>query len=63
MAPNQLRNDGNTVALALSLPANEFKPTALTITCTVVLFSIIVQGLIIKPLIAWTVVHDNIEDV
>jgi len=42
---------------------NEFKPTALTITCAVVLFSIIVQGLIIKPLIAWTEAHDNIEDV
>jgi len=41
---------------------NEFKPTALTITCAVVLFSIIVQGLIIKPLIAWTEAQDNIED-
>ena len=39
------------VALALSLPANEYKPTILTITYAVVLFSIIVQGLTIKPLV------------
>ncbi len=42
---------GIAVALALSLPANEYKPTILTITYVVVLFSIIVQGLTIKPLI------------
>jgi CPA1 family monovalent cation:H+ antiporter len=42
---------GIAVALALSLPANEYKPTILTITYGVVLFSIIVQGLTIKPLI------------
>ena len=42
---------GIAVALALSLPANEYKPTILTITYVVVLFSIIVQGLTIKPLV------------
>ena len=42
---------GIAVALALSLPANHYKPTILTITYAVVLFSIIVQGLTIKPLV------------
>jgi CPA1 family monovalent cation:H+ antiporter len=42
---------GIAVALALSLPINEYKPTILTITYAVVLFSIIVQGLTIKPLV------------
>ncbi|MCH7821973.1 MAG: sodium:proton antiporter [Proteobacteria bacterium] len=42
---------GIAVALALSLPANEYKATILTITYAVVLFSIIVQGLTIKPLV------------
>ncbi len=39
------------VALVLSLPFNEFKPVLLTITYAIVLFSIIVQGLTIKPLV------------
>jgi CPA1 family monovalent cation:H+ antiporter len=39
---------GIAVALALSLPVNEYKPTILTITYAVVLFSIIVQGLTMK---------------
>jgi CPA1 family monovalent cation:H+ antiporter len=42
---------GIAVALTLSLPPNEYKPTILTITYAVVLFSIIVQGLTIKPLV------------
>jgi CPA1 family monovalent cation:H+ antiporter len=42
---------GIAVALALSLPNNDYKPTILTITYAVVLFSIIVQGLTIKPLV------------
>ena len=42
---------GIAVALALSLPLNEYKPTILTITYGIVLFSIIVQGLTIKPLV------------
>lgn len=50
------------IALALSLPANEFKPTILTITYAVVLSSIIVQGLTIKPLVERVVSHGGIED-
>ncbi len=42
---------GIAVALALSLPANEYKPTILGITYAVVLFSIVVQGLTVKPLV------------
>ena len=42
---------GIAVALALSLPDTEFKPTILSITYGVVLFSIIVQGLTVKPLV------------
>ena len=42
---------GIAVALALSLPANEYKPTILTITYAVVLFSIIVQGLTVQMLV------------
>ena len=41
---------GISVALVLSLPANEWKPFLLTMTYVVVLFSIIVQGLTIAPL-------------
>ena len=50
---------GIAVALALSLPANEYKPTILTITYAVVLFSIIVQGLTIKPLIEKLITEDS----
>lgn len=42
---------GIAVALALSLPEVEYKPTILAITYGVVLFSIIVQGLTVKPLV------------
>ncbi|MGB0854730.1 MAG: cation:proton antiporter [Pikeienuella sp.] len=41
---------GISVALALSLPDSEWKPMILTATYTVVLFSIIIQGLTIAPL-------------
>jgi CPA1 family monovalent cation:H+ antiporter len=41
---------GISVALALSLPENEWKPLILTATFIVVVFSIIVQGLTIAPL-------------
>lgn len=53
---------GIAVALALSLPANEYKPTILTITYAVVLFSIIVQGLSIKPLVERTVSRHVVAD-
>ncbi len=42
---------GIAVALALSLPANEFKGTILTLTYAAVLFSILIQGLTIKALV------------
>ncbi len=42
---------GIAVALALSLPDVEYKATILSITYGVVLFSIIVQGLTVKPLV------------
>ncbi len=42
---------GIAVALALSLPDNQYKATILSITYGVVLFSIIVQGLTVKPLV------------
>ena len=42
---------GIAVALALSLPANDYRPFILSITYVVVLFSIIVQGLTVTRLI------------
>lgn len=42
---------GISVALALSLPAGEPRTTILTATYAVVIFSIIVQGLTIRPLL------------
>ena len=42
---------GIAVALALSLPESDYKATILSITYAVVLFSIIVQGLTVKPLV------------
>ena len=53
---------GIAVALALSLPVNEYKPTILTITYAVVLFSIIVQGLTIKMLVERTVSRGSIDE-
>jgi CPA1 family monovalent cation:H+ antiporter len=46
---------GISVALVLSLPDNENKPLLLTATFAVVLFSVIVQGLTVKKVIASTV--------
>jgi len=42
---------GISVALALSLPASEHRPTILVMTYAVVVFSIIAQGLTIGPLV------------
>ena len=53
---------GIAVALALSLPNNEYKATILTITYAVVLFSIIVQGLTIKPLVERLVAKGDVAD-
>lgn len=44
---------GISVALALSLPDNEWKPLILTATYVVVIFSIIVQGLTVTKLATW----------
>ncbi len=41
---------GISIALALSLPENEWKPLILAATYVVVIFSIIVQGLTVAPL-------------
>ncbi|WP_424942803.1 cation:proton antiporter [Aliiroseovarius crassostreae] len=41
---------GISVALALSLPDNEWKPLILTATYIIVIFSIIIQGLTVAPL-------------
>jgi CPA1 family monovalent cation:H+ antiporter len=41
---------GISVALALALPDNEWKPLILTCTYIVVIFSIVVQGLTVAPL-------------
>ena len=42
---------GVSVALALSLPASDFRDTLVVVTYVVVIFSILVQGLTIGPLI------------
>ena len=42
---------GISVALVLSLPANEYKPLLLTVTYVVVIFSIIVQGLTMERVV------------
>jgi CPA1 family monovalent cation:H+ antiporter len=42
---------GISVALALSLPPNEYKPLILTATYAVVIFTIIIQGLTMKKLV------------
>jgi len=49
---------GISVALALSLPDNEYKPLILTATYAVVVFSIIVQGLTIKKVVESRVKED-----
>ena len=43
---------GISVALAFSLPENEVKPLILAITYSVVVFSIVVQGLTVKAVVA-----------
>jgi|WetSurMetagenome_2_1015567.scaffolds.fasta_scaffold83599_1 monovalent cation:H+ antiporter, CPA1 family len=41
-----------SLALALSIPPNPFRPLILSITYAVVVFSVVVQGLTFKPLVA-----------
>ena len=51
---------GISVALALSLPDNEYKPLILTATYGVVIFSIIVQGLTVKTVVEKSVKADPV---
>ena len=44
---------GISVALALSLPEIEFKAAILCVTYSVVVFSVVVQGLTVKAVVAW----------
>ena len=53
---------GISVALALSLPPSEYKAPILAATYAVVVFSIIVQGLTMKPLVARVVEREVTED-
>lgn len=53
---------GISVALALSLPAVIYKEPILVATYAVVVFSIIVQGLSMKPLVRALIPPENIED-
>lgn len=53
---------GISVALALSLPASPYKAPLLAITYGVVVFSIIVQGLTMKPLVARTIKEEQEEE-
>lgn len=46
---------GISVALALSLPNNEYKPAILTMTYAVVVFSILVQGMTVEKLVSATI--------
>ena len=50
---------GIAVALALSLPANEYRPFILSITYVVVLFSIIVQGLTVTRVVQRVIPTDT----
>jgi len=52
---------GISVALALSLPPSEYKAAILSATYAVVVFSIIVQGLTMKPLVR-RVIEQDISD-
>ncbi len=52
---------GISVALALSLPDNDYKPLILTATYGVVIFSIIVQGLTVKTVVEKSVKADPVS--
>ena len=53
---------GISVALALSLPNNEYKPIILITTYAVVVFSIIAQGLTMQNLVKRTITQARTED-
>ena len=50
---------GISVALALSLPASDFKAPILAATYAVVVFSIIVQGLTMRPLVSYLMLDES----
>jgi len=50
---------GISVAMALSLPESEYRDVFLLITYIIVLFSIIGQGLTVKPLIKYFLKDEN----
>jgi Na+:H+ antiporter len=52
---------GISVALALSLPNNEYKPAILTMTYFVVVFSILVQGMTVEKLVS-SIIKEAKED-
>ncbi len=53
---------GISVALALSLPESDAKPAILTATYVVVVFSVVVQGLTIEPLIKRVIPADAVPE-
>ncbi len=53
---------GISVALALSLPENDYKPVILVATYAVVVFSIIVQGLTMQSLVKRTISNARAKD-
>ena len=53
---------GISVALALSLPESNAKPAILTATYVVVIFSVVVQGLTIEPLIKRVVPAEDVPE-
>ncbi len=53
---------GISVALALSLPNNEYKPVILAATYAVVVFSIVIQGLTMRPLVQRVIKDVREED-
>ena len=50
---------GISVAMALSLPESEFRNTFILVTYIVVLFSVIGQGLTVKPLVQYFLKNDK----
>jgi CPA1 family monovalent cation:H+ antiporter len=50
------------IAVALSLPNNKYKVTILTVTYVVVIFSIVVQGLTVQPLVRKLLPVSNDEE-
>lgn len=54
---------GISVALALSLPVCREREIIMVMTCIIVVFSVIVQGLTIKPLVMRLVGRGNLRGI